>query len=518
MESLPKIETSATKKEKTQLMENLRMIYKIRSKYILRHIINYIGEEHYALKLFCFSKILQNRLTLDYSTCYQKYLNSLNFNLYAYLLRAKWENTKNILKVKYDYFISKNQLNKEKFEKIIYEVIKNVIIKKQKIYINIESPLFEMLSKTKIFDENFIIRISQENIDKYEFKEDYKNIFNKLNTANIKYSSIIYVLKEIKKLDYLKEINIKNNGIRKMMIEYNGDEIIDNESLNNRQIKLDLFNNLETLTLLGKNENKIKLLENVNFKELKELKELILHYNNFADIKVLEKVKFNKLEKLDLENCNILDINILGNVNFKELKQLNLANNKISDIKVLGKVQFNKLEKLSLRCNKISDINILENVNFEKLKDLDLSHNSISDIRVLEKVKFDKLQSLDISDITISDISFLENTDFPELKYLYLDYNKISDIKVLKKVKFYKLERLCLENNEISDINILENINLKELKEIDLSWNKISDIKVLGKMQFDKLETLCIQHNEIDNNKYSSIINSLKSKLKKFHI
>ena len=40
----------------------------------------------------------------------------------------------------------------------------------------------------------------------------------------------------------------------------------------------------------------------MNFKQLKELD---LSYNNISDIKVLEKVKFEKLEKLDLSGNEI---------------------------------------------------------------------------------------------------------------------------------------------------------------------------------------------------------------------
>ena len=42
----------------------------------------------------------------------------------------------------------------------------------------------------------------------------------------------------------------------------------------------------------------------MNFRELKELN---LYYNNISDIKVLERVKFEKLEKLYLEK-NKIDI------------------------------------------------------------------------------------------------------------------------------------------------------------------------------------------------------------------
>ena len=44
---------------------------------------------------------------------------------------------------------------------------------------------------------------------------------------------------------------------------------------------------------------------------------------------------------------------MLGKVNFKELKGLGLYNNNISDIKVLEKVKFEKLEELDLLRNEI---------------------------------------------------------------------------------------------------------------------------------------------------------------------
>ena len=48
----------------------------------------------------------------------------------------------------------------------------------------------------------------------------------------------------------------------------------------------------------------------------------------------MERVKFEKLEKFNLSSNKISDINILENVNFKELKELYLFNNNRSEIKV----------------------------------------------------------------------------------------------------------------------------------------------------------------------------------------
>ena len=123
---------------------------------------------------------------------------------------------------KYNDFLLKNKLNKEEFEKIVYDVQKKENLSKiEENYeelINIDSPLFEIISKTKNFENNYSIYISQEDIDKYKLKKEYKNFFDKLNKTNIKYSSIYYYFINNKKINYLKELNIdfkknkKNNN------------------------------------------------------------------------------------------------------------------------------------------------------------------------------------------------------------------------------------------------------------------------------------------------------------------
>ena len=67
-------------------------------------------------------------------------------------------------------------MDKEKFEKILYEIINNQnITKKENMekYINIDSPLFEILSKTKYFDKKYTIALSLKNIDEYKLKDNY---------------------------------------------------------------------------------------------------------------------------------------------------------------------------------------------------------------------------------------------------------------------------------------------------------------------------------------------------------
>ena len=189
---------------------------------------------------------------------------------------------------------------------------------------------------------------------------------------------IIKVLNKDKSINKEKKsedgINILDNFDEKNLIEFN------------KKFNLNIKSDITKLDLSHKYNNCWEYLQKLN---LIELKELNLSDNDISDIKFLEKVKFEKLEKLDLSrNENISDYNILTKVNFKELKELNLTGNNISDIKFLENVKFEKLEKLDLSWNyKISDYNILTKVNFKELKELYLSENNISDIKFLEKVR-----------------------------------------------------------------------------------------------------------------------------------
>ena len=178
-------------------MENQGTIYEIKSKYILKHILNHVQDKHFQLKLLSYSKNLQKKLDINYSYYYKKYLDELNFDLNKYLYKEERKYKKDILKREYDNFISKKNLNKEIFEKIIFEVIKSETDKN--IYINMDCPLFEILTKKNVFNKNFIIYISQKNIDDYKLRDDYLIMFNKQNKSNIEYSSIKFIWNQLKK-------------------------------------------------------------------------------------------------------------------------------------------------------------------------------------------------------------------------------------------------------------------------------------------------------------------------------
>ena len=115
---------------------------------------------------------------------------------------------------KYDNFLLEKKLNKKEFENIISEVIKNKEYKEKEdseiLLIDMESPLFGIISKTKSFANNYTIFVSQKNIDKNKLKDYYKIHFDDLNKSNIKYSSIYYEFYDKKKINYLKKLNINS--------------------------------------------------------------------------------------------------------------------------------------------------------------------------------------------------------------------------------------------------------------------------------------------------------------------
>ena len=90
--------------------------------------------------------------------------------------RANGKCKKDILSKEYNYFISRKGINEAKFEKILFEVLNNENEQNEEEYekcIDIDSPLFEVISKTKNFGKLYTICIYQRFIDKYKLLNYY---------------------------------------------------------------------------------------------------------------------------------------------------------------------------------------------------------------------------------------------------------------------------------------------------------------------------------------------------------
>ena len=440
-------------------MKSKKLINNIKSKHILDSILNYIKDKNFKDKLFLYSKELQIKFDIKLIGLKENYLKKLNFDIDKYLHIEPNLFKKDILTKKYNQFLKEKKIYKEELENIIYDIFEDKEmkdieeedidkIKDNEKLINIESPLFKMLSKTKNFEKIFTIYISQNNIDQYKLKDEYIKFFDKLNNLNIKYSSIFYNLKDINKIVYLKEININFNKIKRLTI-INDDEDENEEEEEEEEddiIKRQIKSFFKILFSINRIENNLIYLK-IILKNCEINNELFENINNFRLLRYLY------LENINFEKDFLIKLNLL-----KLISIISCNNIKLSEI------SNEKLNKLKINKNKISDIKILEKVNIKELKELDLSYNEISDINILEKINFNKLNKLNLSNNKISDIKILEKVNFNELKELNLSNNKISDIKILGKVNFNVLKELNLSNNKISDIKILDKVNFKELK------------------------------------------------------
>ena len=190
-------------------MENQGIIDKIKSIYIIKAIFNYIKDNKIPLKLFIYSKYFQNKLNIKYTDAKEKYLKNIGFNINEYLYIEEEKYEYNLLNKKYDKFILEKKINQKLFENIIYEILenKNEINKENETYINIDSPLFKIVSKLNHFENKYVVYISQKNIDDYNLINEYIKLFDKLNKSNIKYISIYYFSNN-NEIRYLKELTI----------------------------------------------------------------------------------------------------------------------------------------------------------------------------------------------------------------------------------------------------------------------------------------------------------------------
>ena len=221
-----------------------------------------------------------------------------------------------------------------------------------------------------------------------------------------------------------------------------------------------MLDNIKSSNILKKIFGYITYRKKLNIIKLNKLIKKRLNITK-EDYDIYALKEFNLRYHLNIEDINIKEL---------DLKMKYIYN---KGVEYLTKVKFYQLNKLNLSDNGISDINVFEKDNLKKLKELYLNKNYISDISILEKVNFLDLSILDLSDNGISDINVLQKVNFTKLKELNLASNKISNINVFEIVYFKKLKKLNLASNKISDADakVFKKVKFKYLKELELYDN-----------------------------------------------
>ena len=506
--------------------------FRIKSKFIIKKVFDFIKDNNLKLKLVLYSKAFQEILKITLYDYKEQYFNKIgiNFNEYYTLKNQKNFNAnkfnKNLLNENLKSFINKNNISLDSLNSYIVDYYKkNFGNFNSKIFIDIYSPFFDVLSKGKCF-ELFIIPIEMDIIQKHQLLENYKNKFENLKNFSVKINFInekdILLLKDIINFEEIKELDMINIGNDKNV---NYDKLFSSIfSVKDFGIKLtDLnlkihdywskitdsgifekinnFQNLKTLELNGfKFPNNIQLnLNNLSSLILKNCSNIILSdsqslkslfISNCIIIKNKYLVKFVNLEKCEIfyqygEKYNT----IIDFTNFKNLKNLSC---RPSDFIYLPYSTLLEKANISLISSQSDDGIEIENKKIEKiikLKNLkeitfDLYNNNFEELLY----RSDKNSSLKKMNVEIKEIynngqflKFIEK--FENLTELNINYNFFEEepgemelkIKECKNCKIDKLsinghipnnsEIYCGPYSNLVKLNLNENLNLINMKE-----------------------------------------------------
>ena len=450
-------------------MEKEQLLEKIGSIYILTQIFDYIQDDNLKLKLFVHSKSLQKKFGIKLIDYKKEFYKKIKFNLKRYLSFNNKENDKDkeYLNNNLQRFLNKINMNKNNFENLLSDIYSNKKVEELEeevepgsldihhgYLINVFSPLFDVISKTEIFEKKYCIPIYEEFIEKNKLNNDYKSIFEKLNKSNIKYTSILLRFNDNNKINYLTEFNIDFNRIKKLSLfqdvtnrnnKYLFDTLFSFKNIENNLVYLKI--NLKSAKMVVKTSDSF---ENINnFKSLK-----YLYLNSFYFDKLLF-LKLTSLELLSLETC----INIY------------LSEDCCSNLKKL---------RLYIVKSYIKHDYYKKAIKLPIIESCELYHYDI---------RFDFKSLVCLKYFSGNEFFFLrlKNESLINVKILSELYNlsKVSEINIIKKIiglqKIKNLE-LSLYHLNDDDISKIEGEN-KSLTKLRVIWKKDNENCILINLQ-----------------------------------
>ena len=473
-------------------MNSNNYLQKILSKYIFQVIFDYIKDDKIVLKLVCFSKSFQDKLDLSIFDYQKIYFQNIGFNINKYFSNFSKDsefknNNKEILRKKFVADLLKYKIDINDINNYALNYFLNVNEEEtfgDYKYIDIYSPFFDIITKAKIFEKNFIIPISTELIENYKLKNDYIIAFKKLNELKIKYSALTIVYKKGKDIDYLKEFNINFSEIKNL-------DILQNIKGNNN----DYF--LKTLFSFKNINNNLKQLE-LKLYEYIESKSL-------EGLNSIETLKSLKLENLRLNDNFILKLNNLELLSLKFCENISISPQVCLNMIELYLVYSyaNKSEHLL----KSSTLKILEDIE----SDYNIDYSNLNSLKTLTTSieNFIQLENLQLEDINI--FSDKTVTYEEEIKMI----GKLLSIKTLKSISI-NLRRI--DNNQISEI-IGVNSSVLKLKITWLNWNDDCILYNLQK-KFPNITSLILNFRDLDYSEEISlkIEENANSKIKNFYL
>ena len=314
---------------------NMSIIGKISSKYIINNIFDYIGNNIIKAKLFQYSKLLRSKFDIQIREYQLKnYINRINNIFYKYLFEQNNFIFCHVLNQNNDdYLDNKFKEVLDNVKNIFNETNSDKINEKFKFPIEIKietlNTYFDLLLQLNLLDK-FSIGIDN-NIYSKNLQDKYKLFFNKINELNINYPPI-KIKCENELSNILKDINIDLLKIKIARVitdkpynyyyfnNYLNSPPTSNEFSNSFMKIICSFSNLIYLDFApevdnpyylynpNKTNNDKRILTNESF-------DLINNLNNLKYLKVYS-IDVNKKGILNLNNIISLNIAFSSNISF----------------------------------------------------------------------------------------------------------------------------------------------------------------------------------------------------------
>ena len=504
-----------------KIINQNNLFEKILSKYIILNIFEFLDDK-LKLQIFQHSKEYQKKFNLNLFDYQKKCIEVQGINLNDYLYDSHGKKlsdfSEGCLRQKLKNSLKLKNFNMEKYLITYYD---NYYKNKNNydnpiIYIDIYSPFFPILSKTKYFWELFAISINTEFMHLNRLEAYYKYFFIDILKSNIKYS-LICDLRNIEDFQYLARFNVNFEQVKRLIINHlyqeNSIYILDRERFFNTIFS---FKGIENNLVHLKLNLKAKELE-ANFEKLNNFK--VLEYLELEGLifKPAFTLKLFNIKKILLISCENISI---PKASFLNLNQLYIKNCKLENIGPL--LEAPNLEKLEFYSNKIGNINlnnIIPLFDFSNIKKLKVFSGDINDFLNLEICNFEKLSIMSNKDSdlqtekkAIEKILLINSLKELKIKLNYLDDNIISQIYgenySIKKIEINWEENQsdCVINNllnklpNINDLDIysLRNYSNKNKTNLEIKENsncKIDTIKLYGDR--DIIKFYCTSYDKL---------------------
>uniref|UniRef100_A0A8C5N0U1 TIR domain-containing protein n=1 Tax=Leptobrachium leishanense TaxID=445787 RepID=A0A8C5N0U1_9ANUR len=244
------------------------------------------------------------------------------------------------------------------------------------------------------------------------------------------------------------------------------------------------------VSILELSSNILQIIENNSLCNFPHLSVFIAHKTGI-NITQLFQSGIKAIETLSVTYADFVKLCEYSS-NFK-IKDLSVRNNQICEI-ITGRGTCKNLEKIDLSNN------LLQNVNFKQMKRLkhliylDASSNKIRQLNICPKPNTNgfvmKLEHLNLS---YNSLTFLAEGQFnclENLQVLSLENNKISIIEDSAFFGSFLLQVLNLQNNNIFEITDLTFYGLFILRSLNLNENVLTSITYAGLAKLNQIEEI----------------------------